>query len=201
MHISEGVLPTWLLASGWAVTSLGNYIGLKKLSNENIPASALISSVLFVASLVHIPLGPTSVHLLCNGLAGIILGWGAFPAVFVALLLQALLFQFGGLIVLGVNTFNMAMPAVISYILTKRLVAKGDRRSLLLASIMCSCISVLGAGMLVSAELITTHKAFRAAAYLVIASHMPVAAVEAVITYFCLLFIKKNAPELLGEDL
>ena len=46
-------------------------------------------------------------HLILNGLLGMLLGWAAFPSIFVALMLQAILFQYGGITVLGVNTFNM----------------------------------------------------------------------------------------------
>ncbi len=48
---------------------------------------------------------------------GLLLGWPAFPAILVGLFLQALLFQFGGLTVLGVNTFNVAVPAVLCFYL------------------------------------------------------------------------------------
>jgi len=115
MHISEGVLSAPILISGGILTSAGVYMGLKKLSNIQIPLVALISAAFFVASLIHIPLGPTSVHLILNGLAGILLGWAAFPALLIGLFLQGILFQFGGLTTLGINTFNMAFPAIMVF--------------------------------------------------------------------------------------
>ena len=69
----------------------------------------------FVGSFVHVPIGLSSAHLILNGLLGAILGWAAFPAILTALLLQAVLFQFGGITVLGVNTFNVAGPAVLCF--------------------------------------------------------------------------------------
>ena len=113
MHISEGVLSTPVLLSGAALTVVGTAIGLKKMDYDRIPQVAVLSAAFFVASLIHVPIGPSSVHLILNGLLGLLLGWAAFPAILVGLALQALLFQYGGLIVLGVNTFNMAMPAVV----------------------------------------------------------------------------------------
>jgi cobalt/nickel transport system permease protein len=47
------------------------------------------------------------------GIVGLRLGWGAFPAILVALTLQTVFFRFGGITTLGVNTVSMAMPAVI----------------------------------------------------------------------------------------
>ncbi|MCK5438235.1 MAG: cobalt transporter CbiM, partial [Desulfobulbaceae bacterium] len=113
MHISEGVLSASVLAGGWALTVIGTTIGLKRVGHDKIMSVAILSSAFFVASLVHLPVGPGSVHLLLNGLMGLILGWACFPAILAALFLQAVFFQFGGIVVLGVNTFNMAVPALL----------------------------------------------------------------------------------------
>jgi cobalt/nickel transport system permease protein len=43
----------------------------------------VLSATFFVASLIHVPVGPSSVHLIMSGLAGLVLGWTAFPALFV----------------------------------------------------------------------------------------------------------------------
>jgi len=113
MHISEGILPAPVLAAGVAMTAGGTALGLRKIDYEKIPGTGLMAAVFFVASLIHVNLGPASVHLVLNGLAGLLLGWSAFPALLVALALQAVLFFFGGLTTLGINTFNMAAPAVL----------------------------------------------------------------------------------------
>jgi len=113
MHISEGVLSGNVLIAGCVLTAAGTAVGLKKLDYERMPQVALLSAAFFVASLIHVPIGPGNVHLVLNGLLGVFLGWVAFPAVLIATLLQAILFQFGGLTSLGVNTVNMALPAVI----------------------------------------------------------------------------------------
>ena len=97
MHISEGVLSGPVLISGIAFAAAGTAIGLKKLDYERIPRAAILSASFFVASLIHVPVGPSSVHLILNGIVGLILGWGAFPVILVALTLQSMLFQFGGI--------------------------------------------------------------------------------------------------------
>jgi cobalt/nickel transport system permease protein len=122
MHISEGVLSVSLagqgvLLAGVGATVAGTAIGLRKLDAERVPQVAVLSSAFFVASLIPIPLGPTYVHLVLCGLMGLVLGWSAFPAVLVALVLQAVLFSMGGPTTLGINTFVMAAPAVACHYL------------------------------------------------------------------------------------
>jgi hypothetical protein len=81
---------------------------------ERLPQVYVVSAF-FVASFIHVPVGPAAVHLVLNGLCGLLLGWLAFPAILVGLTLQALLFQFGGLTTLGVNTFNLAFQMLVAY--------------------------------------------------------------------------------------
>ena len=126
MHISEGVLSAPVLIGGAALAVAGTAIGLKKIDYDRIMTVAILSAAFFVASLVHVPIGPGSAHLLLNGLLGLMLGWAAFPSILVALLLQAVLFQFGGLTVLGLNTFNMAAPAVFCFYVFRPLLEKGN---------------------------------------------------------------------------
>jgi len=197
MHISEGVLPGSLLVTGWVLTIAGTYMGLKKLDNDRIPLAALLAATFFVASLIHVPAGPTSVHLVLNGLAGILLGWTVFPVLLTGLFLQAVLFQFGGLTVLGVNAFNMAFPALVAYYACKGLLKKGDKLSVIVAGALSSFIAIMGAGFLVAIELVFTGEAFRKTAELAFLAHLPVAIIEAFINCFILLFLKKAAPEVL----
>jgi len=198
MHISEGVLPGWVLITGWALTAVGTYIGLKKINQKNLPLAALMSAVFFVASLIHVPLGPTSVHLLFNGLTGLLLGWATFPVLLVALFLQAVLFQFGGITVLGVNTFNMAIGGVVAYYLCRPFLKKD--KGYIIAGVLGAVVAVLTAGILVALELTTIGQEFVANAKLVILAHIPVMAIEAVVNVFVLYFIKKNLPEMLDLE-
>ena len=113
MHIHEGVLHPAVLATGWVITAGGLSLGLKRLPTERIMHAALLAAGFFVASFIHFSVGAVNVHLTLNALVGLFLGWGAFPVIFTGLLLQALLFNYGGLTVLGVNTAVMATPAVL----------------------------------------------------------------------------------------
>jgi len=137
MHISEGILSAPVLVTEATVTVTAVAYGLKKLKYRQIPKVAILSSVFFVASLIHVPLGPSSVHLILNGIIGLLLGWAAFPAILVALTLQAILFQFGGITTLGVNTFNMAFPAIISFYLFGRGVRSKNNKIAIIFSFLC----------------------------------------------------------------
>ena len=112
MHISEGVLSPTVLGLGAALAAAGVAVGLRKVDDEHLMSVAMLAATFFVGSLVHVPVGPGSAHLILNGLLGLFLGWAAFPAILAALTLQAVLFQYGGITTLGVNTFTMALPAI-----------------------------------------------------------------------------------------
>lgn len=102
MHVSEGILSGPVLVSGAALAAVGTGIGLKRLDYDDIAKAGMLSAGFFVASLIHIPIGPANAHLILSGLVGLLLGWGAFPAILVGVSLQAVLFQFGGITTLGV---------------------------------------------------------------------------------------------------
>lgn len=198
MHISEGVLSAPVLVGGAIVCLGGTALGLKKISQEEIPRVALLTAAFFVASLVHVPLGPSSVHLILNGLVGLILGWATFPALLTALFFQAVFFQFGGLTVLGVNTVNMALPAIAVYHLCSGMVRADNHFLNIVGGFVAGAGAVAGAGVCVAASLYLSRQAFSAAAKAVLAAHIPIMIIEGVITVIAISFIKKVKPELLG---
>jgi cobalt/nickel transport system permease protein len=196
MHISEGILSAPVLVSGMALAAIGTAVGLKKLEEEKIPQAAILSAAFFVASLIHVPIGPSSAHLILNGIVGLLLGWAAFPAILIALLLQGMLFQFGGITTLGVNTVIMALPAVIcSYIFGCFIHRKGPVS--FAAAFACGFFAVLFSGILVGAALMLTEENFFEVASAVIIAHLPIMIIEGLIAGFCVGFLKKVRPELL----
>ncbi len=196
MHISEGVLSPAVLAGGAALAVAGAAIGLRKLDNEAIPRVAILSAAFFIASLIHLPVGPVGLHLVLNGLMGLMLGWVAVPAILIALFLQALLFQFGGLTVLGVNTVVMAAPAVVCFYLFRGLLRRPGTAAAV-GAYACGAMAIGLSGLLVAAALITTGQAFLEVAELVLLAHIPVMLIEGVVTLFIFLFLKKVRPEML----
>ena len=178
------------------LAAAGTAIGLKNLDYDRIPQIGILSASFFVASLIHVPIGVSSVHLILNGFVGLILGWGAFPAILVALTLQAVLFQFGGITALGVNTVIMASPAVLCYFLFGRLIIKKPSVALP-AAFAAGALSVFLAGILLGLALVFTEKDFFKVSTIVVMAHLPVMAVEGVITALCVGFLKRVQPSML----
>ncbi len=197
MHISEGVVSGPVLAAGWAFTAAGVAVGLRRLDYDRLMTVAILSAAFFVASLVHVPIGPVSAHLILNGLLGAVLGVAAFPAICVALLLQAVLFQYGGLVVLGVNAFNMAFPAVLGFLLFGPLLrAGGTKRAV--GAFLCGFFAVLAAGCLTAASLALSGEAFGVTAKAILLAHVPIMCIEGVLTTMVVGFLAKVRPEMLS---
>ena len=200
MHISEGVLSAPVLLSGGALSAVGVAVGLKTMDEKDIPKTAIVASALFVASLIHIPLGPTSVHLILNGIAGMILGWRIFPAFLVSLFLQSVLFQFGGLTALGVNVFNVALPGILAYYIFKIFKDKEDKIYIVIGSFIAGAGAVLFTALLVAISLNFTDQAFTEIAKMAVFSHLPLMIIEGIISIFVIMFIKKVKPEIIKEE-
>lgn len=197
MHISEGVLGAPVLISGAALSLAGVAIGLKKLDYDKLPQVAVLSSVFFVASLIHFPVGPSSAHLVLSGMCGLLLGWVAFPAILVGLSLQALLFQFGGLTTLGLNTFIMAFPAVLVGFLCSPFIRSPNGTTRGIAEFVAGSVAILLSGILVAVSLTFMGESFFTAAKLLILMHVVVMIAEGILTIFVVEFIRKVRPEVL----
>jgi cobalt/nickel transport system permease protein len=196
MHISEGVLSGPVLISGGALAAAGTAIGLKKLDYDRIAKAGILSAAFFVASLVHVPIGPSNAHLILNGLVGLLLGWAAFPAILVALVLQAVLFQYGGITALGVNTIIMALPAVLCYAICRPFLHKKPALAFS-ASFACGFLSVALSALILGLALVFTEENFFEVSAIVIGAHIPVMIIEGLVTALCVAFLKKVQPTLL----
>lgn len=119
MHIPDGFVPAQVCAAGYAITGGVTWFALRQINKisdprEEVPKAALLTAAFFVGSSISLPLPPTSVHLIMNGLLGALLGWYAVPAILIGLLLQAVLLGHGGLITLGINASMLGIPAVLA---------------------------------------------------------------------------------------
>ena len=193
MHISEGILSGGVLAVGWAGTVAGISYGLRKTNTDKIIQTALISSAFFLASLVNIRIGPSSTHLMLLAPMGLILGHAVFPAVFTALLLQALLFGF------GVNTFVMGFASLATYLIFGKAVRAAENRSKIITlSFMAGAIAVVIAAVIAGMFLMLTDSNFAGAVKVLLITHIPVAVAEGIVTAFLVMWLKRSAPEFLS---
>lgn len=199
MHLAEGVITSpAVLGGGYVVACAGVGLGLHKLDETQAMRTAIMASSFFVASLIHIPLFGVPIHLSLTGLLGVVLGWAAFPAVFVALILQAALFGFGGVTTLGINTCIMAFPAVVVFHTFRflRLDHAGVK-----APAICGVLgsfAVALASIVLALVLSTAGEAFVPVAWSVLVAHAPVMIIEGFVTASVVAFLSKVSPELLA---
>ncbi len=202
MHLADGVLSPAVLGGGTLLAMGGVALGLRRIGQADIPKVAVLAAAFFVASLIHVPVGPGQVHLVLNGLAGLLLGWAVFPALLVALLLQAMLFGFGGITVLGVNTLNMALPGVACYYLF--ILLQGRRPGLRLtplAGFLAGAGGIGLGGLMLAGSLFLSDPRYAGAAGLILAAHLPLMLIEGVLTGAALVFLGKVCPAILPRNL
>lgn len=195
MHISEGILSAPVLATGALLALAGMGIGLKKM--KDIPLCAMLAAAFFVASLIHVPVGLGNAHLLLAGLCGVLLGWGAFPAIFTALALQALLFQYGGLTTLGVNTATIGGGAISAWYLFHAILAiwpSGQKP----AAFVAGSAGIAVSGLLTAAALACSDESFLLTAYALLIAHLPIMIAEGFLTMFTVGFLIRKRPTILG---
>jgi len=197
MHISDGILSSEVVIAT-SIISLGLIaISLKTLKNKNIALISAMSAIFFIASFIHIPLGPTQVHLVLIGVIGILLGSGVFLAIAIALLLQATLLGYGGLSSLGANIIIMALPAYLMYLLTKSGVLNLLNEKIKYFAI--GFVSVLIATIFLCLILVLAKQEYLLAAYTIILANIPAMIIEGLVTLFLINYLKKSMPDILKE--
>ena len=210
MHIPDGILPVPVTAAGYAITAAATWYSVRKINQkenprEDVLKASLLTAAFFVASWIHIPVPPTSVHLVLNGLLGAVLGYFAFPAILIGLFFQAVMFQHGGLTTLGVNAVIMGVPAIIAhYIFHLRKTGKRESKPRTAVFGFFSGAVALGISVALFVVILMTNipadidvGAERAAIYTLAIAHLPLIAIEGVITSMLTVFLRKVRPRVL----
>lgn len=197
MHISDGVLSVEVAATLGVVSIALCAYSIKSIKNENIAMAAAMSALFFIASFIHIPIGPTQIHLVLIGVIGIFLGRLSFLSITIALLLQAILLGYGGLSSLGANIFIMALPAYLVYLLFGLSFMKKLNEKVKFFLIGFS--GVLFSTILLALVLLFAKEEYLIASYSVVVANIPAMILEGLITVFLLQYIKKSIPKLLKE--
>src|SRR5690606_18000146 len=122
LHIPDGFLSIVVSVICWAITIVTLYFAISKtnqsLGEKQIPLMGIMAAFIFAAQMINFPVaGGTSGHMLGGSLAAIVLGpWAGMLVMTAVIALQALLFQDGGLVVMGANILNMGLiTAAIGY--------------------------------------------------------------------------------------
>lgn len=122
MHIPDGFLtpPVWLTldaiaapAVGWAARRVDV---ASNDAHSRIPLLGVMGAFVFAAQMINFPVAlGTSSHLLGGTMLASVLGPAAAAVVMTSvLILQALMFQDGGVLALGANVFNMALMGLLA---------------------------------------------------------------------------------------
>ncbi len=217
MHISDGILPAAVTLSAWGVTGAVTSVVIARIREDEIPRTAVLTSLFLVASYISIPLGFGSVHLLLTGLMGILLGWAAFPAIFVALFIQLLWFGYGGFYTLGINTLNLAIGALAAHVVfiggsriflgesrvfgapetTPGRDGRGDHRRATCLGFASGGIGIVVAALCYFVSLRLAGNRFHEAAKYAFIAHLPVLIIETLVTGVVVSFLARVRPSIL----
>ena len=199
-HIPDGILSAPVLIGGAAVALGGVTLGLRSLSDRAIPRAAILSAAFFTASLISVPVGPSSVHLLLSGLMGIMLGIAIFPAVGGCP-------HFAGFAVrlwrpddIGrqhrqyrpARLLSLPWPSARS---SARPHSSAMRAGL---SALIGALSVLGTGGLVALSLALSAPEYTPVASVLLATYLPLALAEAFVTAAVVGFLSRVQPDALS---
>ena len=208
LHAPDGFFSLPISAAGYALAAaavgFAIYRANRSLNERIVPMMGVMAAFIFAAQMLNFPVaGGTSGHLIGGALAAIILGpWAAILVMTAVVGLQALLFQDGGLLVMGVNLLNMSIVSVLAgygtYWVSQRL-GGGGYTSLMAGGFAAAWVSVVASSATTAVALSLSGTSPLAVALpAILGFHMLIGIGEGLITVFALSFIRQARPQLLG---
>jgi cobalt/nickel transport system permease protein len=207
LHIPDGFLSLGLALLCWvlALAAVGLAVrnGRATFDERLTPVAGIMAAFIFAGQMINFPVaGGTSGHMLGATLAAIVLGpWLGILVMTAVIALQALLFQDGGLVVMGANILIMGViPALIGYGLYKP-VARRSRNMKLATAGVAAWLSVMAAALTTSLLLgFSGTSSFRVVVPAMLGVHAIIGIGEALVTVAALAFIMQARPALLQES-
>lgn len=207
LHVPDGFLSLGLALLCWVlaliVVGLAVRNGRTTFDERLIPVAGIMAAFIFAGQMINFPVaGGTSGHMIGATLAAIVLGpWLAILVMTAVIVLQALLFQDGGLVVMGANILIMGViPVLISYGLFKP-VAQRSRNLKLAAAGLAAWLSVMGAALFTALLLgFSGTSSFRVVVPAMLGIHAIIGLGEALITVAALTLIMRARPQLVQES-
>jgi cobalt/nickel transport system permease protein len=211
LHIPDGFLSPQISLLLWVATAVLIGIAVRKTSRTDVRLIAsqpilmgVLGAFIFAAQMFNFPVATgTSGHLLGGVLAGYLLGpWAGTIVMATVIGIQALLFQDGGLLVLGANIFNMGIIGTLggSFVARGAGTALGGSRSAsILGAGAAAWLAVVAAAGFTTLQLGlsgTTDVSIGLPAMLGV--HALIGIGEALITVAALTFIAQTAPDILA---
>lgn len=208
MHIPDGFLSTGTAVATWAVSAGGLGYAVKRVNRElgerQVPMMGVTAAFIFAAQMLNFTVaGGTSGHLLGGALAAILLGpWPAMLVLTSVLVVQALLFQDGGLLALGANILNMAVIGVlvgwVVYVGLRRLLGEKTWATMV-SGFAAAWVSVVIAALACAVELaLSGTSPWQVALPAMGLVHMLIGIGEGLITVAVLAFLRTTRPDLLS---
>lgn len=207
MHIPDGFLNlpiifiTWVIAIGLIALALSR--SQAEYQEKAVPLMGVCAAFIFAAQMINFPIpGGTSGHLLGGTLAGALLGPWAGSLVMVAVfIVQAVLFQDGGLTVLGANIFNMGLIGTFAgYYLYKAIrfaIGRNKLPGMVVGAAVAAWASVIVGSLLCAIQLAISGTVPLTVALAAMATwHVIIGIGEAVITVIALTFIWRTRPDM-----
>lgn len=135
----------------------------RDFEESRVALLGVLGAFVFAAQMINFPVGPgTTSHLVGGALLSFTLGPAAASVVITAILvIQALIFQDGGVLALGANVTNMALVGVAAGYLPFALWGRGNHRKL--AMFAGGSLSLLASALLALSELLLSGVRMRPA--------------------------------------
>ncbi len=206
LHIPDGFLSLVISLIFWAITIVTVGIAISKtnksLGEKQVPLMGIMAAFIFAAQMLNFPVaGGTSGHFLGGALAAMVLGpWAGILVMTAVIAVQGLLFQDGGLLVMGANIFNMGLlTAMIGFGLYRGVISRNRSTRLVVAGV-AAWLAVLAAALLTSLQLwLSGTSRLEIVVPAMLGVHVLIGIGEAIITVAALAFIEQTRPDLLEE--
>ena len=207
MHIPDGFLSLTVSIVCWVITAITLSIAIsrsnKSLGERQIPLMGVMAAFIFAAQMINFPVaGGTSGHLLGGALAAMTLGpWAGMLVMTAVIVVQGLLFQDGGLLVMGANILNMGLVTVIVGYGLYRAAPAGNRTLKLTVAGIAAWLSVMAGALFTSLQLwLSGTSQLQVVIPAMLAVHALIGLGEALITVAALTLIMQTRPDLLDKD-
>lgn len=206
LHIPDGFLSLVVSLICWVMTAVTLSMAVsrtnKSLGEKQVPLMGIMAAFIFAAQMLNFPVaGGTSGHLLGGALAAIMVGpWAGMLVMTAVIAVQALLFQDGGLLVMGANILNMGLiTAAIGYGLYRG-VSKSSRGTKLASAGFAAWLSVMAGALATALQLwLSGTSNLQTVTLAMLGVHALIGIGEALITVAALAFILQTRPDLLDE--
>jgi cobalt/nickel transport system permease protein len=212
MHLPDGLVSPTVTIIGFLITIAFWAVCFKKvkLSEQQVPMMGLLTALFFAAMMLNVPLlGPTTAHLLGGAAIGLILGpFAGLISMSIILVLQALLFGDGGLLVLGVNVLNIGVigvfiPCIIFLALNKLFKPKIGPSlfvAIFISAFFGDLLAAIAAGTVVGLSPLSPWYGLSVAVPAMVINHSIIGVVEGIVTVFLIMPLLVLRPDVLEKS-